>query len=157
MKSTAAEYCRSHALSPEQGKVMRAITNCRTARLGGHLDVCPACGYARPSYNSCRNRHCPKCQTLAKERWVDNQKHDLLNVAYFHVVFTVPSELNPCFSAATGRCTICCFGQSPKPCPNLLPIGSTWKHGSGLLLFCIPGARISASTPIFTASFRPAA
>ncbi len=92
-----AEYCRSHALSPEQGKVMRAITNCRTARLGGHLDVCPACGYNRPSYNSCRNRHCPKCQAFAKERWINNQKYDLLNVAYFHVVFTVPAELHSLF------------------------------------------------------------
>ncbi len=92
-----AEYCRGHVLSKEQGKAMRAITNCRTARLGGHLDACPSCGYARPSYNSCRNRHCPKCQALAKERWVDNQKHDLLNVAYFHVVFTVPAELHPLF------------------------------------------------------------
>ena len=76
---------------------MRAITNCRTARLGGHIDVCPACGYIRPSYNSCRNRHCPKCQAFAKERWIENQKYDLLNVAYFHVVFTVPAELHPLF------------------------------------------------------------
>jgi hypothetical protein len=92
-----AEYCCSHVLSPEQGKVMRAITNCRTARLGGHIDVCPACGYAKPSYNSCRNRHCPKCQSFVKERWIENQKHDLLNVAYFHIVFTVPAELHPLF------------------------------------------------------------
>ncbi len=92
-----AEYCHCHALSPDQGKAMRAITNCRTARLGGHIDVCPACGYARPSYNSCRNRHCPKCQAFAKERWIENQKYDLLDVAYFHVVFTVPAELHPLF------------------------------------------------------------
>jgi hypothetical protein len=92
-----AEYCQSHALSPEQGKAMRAITDCRTARLGGHIDVCPACGYIRPSYNSCRNRHCPKCQAFAKERWIENQKYDLLGVVYFHVVFTVPAELHPLF------------------------------------------------------------
>ncbi|MGD0857567.1 MAG: IS91 family transposase [Dehalococcoidia bacterium] len=92
-----AEYCRSHALSKEQGKVMRAISNCRTARLGGHIDVCPTCGYIRPSYNSCRNRHCPKCQALAKERWIENQKYDLLDVAYFHVVFTIPEELRSLF------------------------------------------------------------
>lgn len=90
-------YCHSHIISPEQGKVMRAITSCRTAKLGGHIDVCPACGYAKPSYNSCRNRHCPKCQVFAKERWIENQKFDLLNVQYFHVVFTVPSELNTLF------------------------------------------------------------
>jgi hypothetical protein len=92
-----AEYCRSHALSPEQGKVMRAIINCRTAKLGGHIDVCPTCGYIRPSYNSCRNRHCPKCQAFAKERWIENQKYDLLDVAYFHVVFTIPEELRSLF------------------------------------------------------------
>lgn len=89
-----AEYCRRHKISPEQGKAMRAITACRTAQLGGHMDTCPACGYEKPSYNSCRNRHCPKCQSLVKERWIEHQKCDLLNVGYFHVVFTVPAELN---------------------------------------------------------------
>lgn len=89
-----AEYCRRHKISPEQGKAMRAITACRTAQLGGHMDTCPACGYEKPSYNSCRNRHCPKCQSLVKERWIEHQKYDLLNVGYFHVVFTVPAELN---------------------------------------------------------------
>lgn len=73
---------------------MRAITACRTAQLGGHMDTCQACGYEKPSYNSCRNRHCPKCQSLVKERWIEHQKYDLLNVGYFHVVFTVPAELN---------------------------------------------------------------
>jgi len=88
------DYCRIHSVSPEQGKVLRAITNCRTAKLGGHIDACLSCGYAKPSYNSCRNRHCPKCQAFSKERWIENQKYDLLNIGYFHVVFTVPSELN---------------------------------------------------------------
>ncbi len=88
------EYRSRHKLSIVQHKAMNAIMNCRTERLGGHLDVCTDCGYTRPSYNSCRNRHCPKCQTLAKEKWIDNQKYDLLNVGYFHVVFTVPDILN---------------------------------------------------------------
>lgn len=87
-------YRRNHKLSIVQHKAMNAILNCRTARLGGHLDKCPECGYQRPSYNSCRNRHCPKCQTLSKERWIDAQKADLLNIGYFHVVFSVPQELN---------------------------------------------------------------
>lgn len=87
-------YRANHKLSIVQHKAMNAIMNCRTERLGGHLDVCPDCGFTRPSYNSCRNRHCPKCQTLAKEKWIDNQKYDLLNVGYFHVVFTVPDILN---------------------------------------------------------------
>lgn len=87
-------YRQSHKLSPVQHKAMNAILNCRTANLGGHMDKCPSCGYEKPSYNSCRNRHCPKCQTLSKERWIDARKADLLNVGYFHVVFTVPQVLN---------------------------------------------------------------
>jgi len=75
-------------------KAMSAIERCRTSDLGGHMDVCDDCGYTRISYNSCRNRHCPKCQTLSKERWIDGQKNNLLNVGYFHVVFTIPDLLN---------------------------------------------------------------
>ena len=89
-----AAYRRSHKLSLTQYKTMNAIQNCRTSWLGGHMDKCPSCGYEKPSYNSCRNRHCPKCQTLSKERWIDSRKADLLNIGYFHVVFTVPQELN---------------------------------------------------------------
>lgn len=89
-----ASYCQSHKLSPVQRKAMNAIQSCRTAQLGGHLDKCPNCEYTKPSYNSCRNRHCPKCQALSKERWIDARKADLLNIGYFHVVFTVPQELN---------------------------------------------------------------
>lgn len=88
-------YRLNHSLAPQALKVMRAITLCRTAALGGHFDTCDACDYARISYNSCRNRHCPKCQTLNKERWIEARKADLLNVGYFHVVFTLPDLLNP--------------------------------------------------------------
>jgi putative transposase/transposase-like zinc-binding protein len=73
---------------------MSAIERCRTAALGGHLDECDACGYQRISYNSCRNRHCPKCQASARLRWVEAQKQALLPVEYFHVVFTLPDALN---------------------------------------------------------------
>jgi hypothetical protein len=88
------EYRDKHQLTLVQHKAMSAILKCRTAELGGHRDVCESCGTTRVSYNSCRNRHCPKCQSLAKERWVDNQKNNLLNVGYFHVVFTLPDTLN---------------------------------------------------------------
>ena len=90
-----AAYCQSHKLSLAQYRAMNAIQSCRTSQLGGHMDRCPSCGYEKPSYNSCRNRHCPKCQTFSKERWIDAQKANLLDVGYFHVVFTVPQELNP--------------------------------------------------------------
>ncbi|WP_027400129.1 IS91 family transposase, partial [Anaerovorax odorimutans] len=88
------EYLQNHKLSHVQSKAFLAISKCRTADLGGHTDQCENCGSIRISYNSCRNRHCPKCQTLAKERWIEGQKVNLLNVGYFHIVFTVPSELN---------------------------------------------------------------
>jgi len=83
----------THPLSPEQRRVMRAIEQCRTAALGGHLDECDTCGHQRISYNSCRNRHCPKCQSLAKARWLEARMTDLLPVEYFHVVFTLPEQL----------------------------------------------------------------
>jgi hypothetical protein len=74
---------------------MWAIEHCRTAALGGHLDVCDTCGHAIPSYNSCRNRHCPKCQSLAQARWVEQRADRILPTHYFHVVFTVPHALHP--------------------------------------------------------------
>jgi putative transposase/transposase-like zinc-binding protein len=83
----------THPLSPEQRRVMRAIERCRTAALGGHVDQCDTCGHQRLAYNSCRNRHCPKCQSLAKARWLEARQADLLPVEYFHVVFTLPEQL----------------------------------------------------------------
>lgn len=76
-------------------RVMRAIEICRTAELGGHVEQCNRCGKIRISYNSCRNRHCPKCQFLSKERWVLEVNRYLLPIQYFHVVFTLPDQLNP--------------------------------------------------------------
>jgi Putative transposase/Transposase zinc-binding domain len=77
-----------------QLKVLRAIRNCRTQALGGHLDRCSECGHEALSYNSCRNRHCPKCQTNAREQWLAKRSEDLLPVPYFHVVFTIPHDLS---------------------------------------------------------------
>ena len=74
---------------------MRAIESCRTAALGGHLEVCDGCGFERPAYNSCRNRHCPKCQARAQAAWVDKHVARILPTHYFHVVFTLPEELRP--------------------------------------------------------------
>ena len=87
-------YRESHRLSRNDCRVMRAIEVCRTSVLGGHKDKCDNCGHLEISYNSCRNRHCPKCQTLRKERWIESRSEDLLPIQYFHVVFTIPSELN---------------------------------------------------------------
>jgi hypothetical protein len=82
-----------HPLTREQMRVLTDIGQCRTAALGGHVDHCPSCGYEHPSYNSCRNRHCPKCQALAQEKWIAERSERLLDVGHFHVVFTLPSEL----------------------------------------------------------------
>jgi hypothetical protein len=87
-------YRRTHRISAGAQKVMRAVSVCRTPELGGHLDRCESCGFERPAYNSCRNRHCPKCQALAKARWLEKQTSELLPVGYFHLVFTLPHELN---------------------------------------------------------------
>ncbi len=84
---------RAHLAWP-QLKALRAIRDCRTAALGGHLDQCSRCGHQAISYNSCRNRHCPKCQTNARERWLAKRAEDLLEVPYFHVVFTLPHNLS---------------------------------------------------------------
>lgn len=82
-------------LSVQQRSVLRAIARCRTAALGGHLDRCDACGHQAISYHSCRNRHCPKCQAQARERWLHARERDLLDVPYVHVVFTLPHTLLP--------------------------------------------------------------
>jgi len=87
-------YIESHRLPRNHLRVMHAIEVCRTAALGGHKDKCDNCGHLEISYNSCRNRHCPKCQTLRKEKWIAARNEDLLPIEYFHVVFTIPSELN---------------------------------------------------------------
>ena len=87
-------YRKTHCLPAAHRKVMRAVEVCRTAELGGHLTQCDTCGFEHPSYNSCRNRHCPKCQSLAKAQWLQEQSAELLPVGYFHLVFTLPHLLN---------------------------------------------------------------
>ncbi len=87
-------YRRSFSLPLQSIKTMEALEQCRTSALGGHIDKCDHCGHLRISYNSCRNRHCPKCQSLVKERWLLARKKELLPVDYFHIVFTIPNDLN---------------------------------------------------------------
>jgi len=89
------EYARTHAVPSSHKKVARDIMRCRTAELGGHLYRCADCSHAEQSYNSCRNRHCPKCQGSETARWVDARTEELLPVPYFHTVFTLPDILNP--------------------------------------------------------------
>ena len=88
------QYRERHSLPLSHLKVMHAIEVCRTAYLGGHVERCDSCGHERHAYNSCRNRHCPKCQTLTKVKWLEDRKSELLPTGYFHAVFTLPHELN---------------------------------------------------------------
>ena len=102
------EYISKNTITYIQQKVLNALMKCRTSALGGHATLCEDCGHLQISYNSCRNRHCPKCQTLSKELWIENQKYNLLDVGYFHVVMTVPDVLNPLIL------------QNQKTCYNIL-------------------------------------
>src|SRR2546430_1866860 len=92
-----------HWLRWKHVKVLRAIQRCRTAALGGHLDECTRCGHRAISFNSCRDRHCPKCQTAARERWIAARRRELLPTRYLHVVFTLPSRLEIGRGACRGR------------------------------------------------------
>jgi hypothetical protein len=115
---------RAPGLATVQRRALRAIAACRTAVLGGHRDTCDRCGATRITYNSCRNRHCPACQTLARDRWLEARKAELLPIPYFHVVFTLPHALNALaqgnprvlygflFRAATD--TLLAFGRDPR-------------------------------------------
>lgn len=130
------QYCHSYRISPEQLKVLNLIKICRTSALGGHLEQCDGCGFQRPAYNSCRNRHCPKCQSMAKEKWLNARRAELLPCSYFHLVFTLPHDLNALimcnrhillaqiFTVAAG--VLACFAKDPQ-----------WRLGGKLGLIAV--------------------
>ena len=95
LREYGTAYRNDHKLTLQSHKAMNAIISCRTSGLGGHVDVCDSCGHERHFYNSCRNRHCPKCGSLARERWLLARNNHVLPIVYFHAVFTVPDSLNP--------------------------------------------------------------
>jgi hypothetical protein len=94
IKQFNSAYHAQHTPTPYISKTLQALLNCRTALMGGHVDVCDSCKHIRISYNSCRNRHCTKCQATNRERWIEHHSAKLLPAKYFHVVFTLPHELN---------------------------------------------------------------
>ena len=108
-----AHVLRDHAhglrLTAVQSRAVRDIVACRSERLGGHLEQCPDCGFSRGSYNSCRNRHCPKCQILKQELWAEAQEALLLPTLYFQIVFTIPSQLHAFFRRAPELCLTLLF------------------------------------------------
>jgi len=95
VRAYGTAFRATHAVSHEQARVLRAIAQCRTAALGGHVEQCISCGTERVCYDSCRNRHCPKCQGSARAKWLTAEQALLLPIPYFHVVFTLPHQLNP--------------------------------------------------------------
>ena len=117
-------YTQNNEVLKYHIRVLNALKMCRTAELGGHLDRCDSCSHERISYNSCRNRHCPKCQNTNRERWILARKEDLMDCSYFHVVFTIPQELNVfCLKHPkelynilfqSSRETLFVFGNDPK-------------------------------------------
>src|SRR5436309_13758968 len=124
VRAHGAAYQRAHPLCRAQCRALRAIARCRTAALGGHRAVCAACGAERITYNSCRNRHCPKCQRVATERWLAARRREVLPIPYFHVVFTLPHELNPLAQShprlvyrllfQSAASTLVSFGRAPR-------------------------------------------
>jgi hypothetical protein len=94
LRKHIGDYQNQYPLWPEHRKIVSDLLNCRTAYLGGHIERCNHCGTVRITYHSCRNRHCPRCQHMPRERWLEKRKDEILPASYFHVVFTLPHELN---------------------------------------------------------------
>ena len=144
LRRFGAAYLATHTLSPGAAKAWRAILACRTAALGGHLECCERCGAMRHLYHSCRNRHCPRCQTRAKEAWLAARRREVLPTLYFHLVFTLPHALNgliarhprrlyECLFAAVSR-TLCEFAANPRwlgGAPAFTLVLHTWKQDLG--------------------------
>lgn len=130
VRTTGEAYRRTHRLVPVQHRALRAIASCRTAALGGHRETCDRCGAVRVSYNSCRNRHCPKCQTLTQARWLAARKADLLPIPYFHVVFTLPHDLN---ALAQGNPRVIYALLFRAAADTLLTFGRDGRHLGGTI------------------------
>jgi predicted Zn-ribbon and HTH transcriptional regulator len=122
------KYLRTHSLPLSHLKVMRAIEICRTSSLGGHIERCDKCGFELQAFNSCRNRHCPKCQALTKAKWLEERKAELLPTTYFHNVFTLPHELNPIALANKKIIYNLLFGAVSE---TLIEFGKDPKKGLG--------------------------
>lgn len=132
-------------------KVMHHIEVCRTAELGGHLQQCDQCGFEQIAYNSCRDRHCPKCQCLVKEQWLNDRKAELLPCGYFHLVFTLPHDLNPIISCTKGSFCKYSLHLSVKHCRDLQKIhNGDLKVNSASFQCFTPGLRHLWTISTFT-------
>jgi hypothetical protein len=155
------EFTAKHAPLKQHLSVLDAIQKCRTAALGGHVDACESCAHVRISYNSCRNRHCPKCQGINRERWIAAQEAKLLDATYFHVVFTLPQELNVyCLKHpavlynllfTSSKETIETFANDPRhlgASPGMISVLHTWGQNLSLhphVHMIVPGGGFNAA------------
>jgi len=133
------DYKAEYSLWPQHRKIVSDLLNCRTAHLGGHIERCDSCGLLRITYHSCRNRHCPKCQHMPRERWLEKRKDEILPVSYFHVVFTLPHELNTVILnnkkvmfnilfAATSKTLLAFSNDNLNGTPGFLAVLHTWNQ-----------------------------
>jgi len=139
LRKHIADYQKTYPLWADHKKIVSDLLNCRTARLGGKIERCDNCGALRIVYHSCRNRHCPKCQHMPRERWLEKRKDEILPVSYFHVIFTLPHELNTIILnnkkvmfnilfAAVSK-TLLSFGENElHGTPGFLAILHTWDQ-----------------------------
>ena len=136
-------YRQQHAgsLSLDQLRVMSAIERCRTAALGGHVEQCDQCKFERITYNSCRDRHCPKCQSLARAQWIEDRQAELLDTQYFHVVFTVPEEIAAIAFQNKEAMYNILFGLPQKPYAPSPLTRNIWAPRSASSLSCTVGDR----------------
>ena len=137
-------------VSLDQLKVMSAIERCRTAALGGHVARCEDCAHTVIAYNSCRNRHCPKCQGAAAKQWLAERAAELLPVGYFHVVFTLPAPIAEIAYQNKTAIYGLCSRLRPRPSSPSRPIPSTWAPASASPPCCTPGVRRSPITHMST-------
>jgi len=121
------DYQNQYHLWAEHKKIVSDLLNCRTAQLGGHIQRCDSCGAVRITYHSCRNRHCPKCQHMPRERWLEKRKDEILPLSYFHVVFTLPHELNTIILNNKKLMLNCLFTAASK---TLLTFGKNQLNGT---------------------------
>ena len=150
LRNHITDYQKAYPLWPEHRKIVSDLLNCRTPCLGGRVERCDNCGTLRVTYYSCRNRHCPRCQHMPREQWLEKRKDEILPVSYFHVVFTLPHQLNTIilnnkkvmfnilFAAASK--TLLNFGENEfNGTPGFLAILNTWdqKLNAHFHLHCI--------------------
>ena len=140
-RAYGAAFRTTHHISHEQARVLRAIAQCRTAALGGHVEHCLSCGMERVCYDSCRNRHCPKCQGSARAKWLAAEQALLLPIPTSTSSSLCPINSIPCFASTNAPSTTYCSRLRPRPCRSLLAICSILGLNSVLRQFSIPGAR----------------